>query len=52
MAFIEYTSEEYTEACAILLNMRDCSDSYEERKAINIALNVIDRINWKEVHHG
>lgn len=59
MAYVEYTAEEYTEACRLLLEMRDnCLKTYGENeysdpkkeqkaKALNIALDAIDRIDWK-----
>ena len=59
MAYKEYTAEEYTEACRLLLEMRDnCRKSYgkdeysdplkdQKAKALEIALDAIDRINWK-----
>lgn len=58
-AYIEHTAEEYTEACNLLLQMRDnCLKTYGENeysdplkeqkaKAINIALDAIDRVGWK-----
>ena len=59
MGYVEYTAEEYTEACMLLLEMRDnCLKTYGENeysdpkkeqkaKALNIALDAIDRIDWK-----
>lgn len=53
----EYSAEEYTKACRLLLEIRDdCLKSdgdndtkrKEKIKALNIALDAIDRIDW---HH-
>lgn len=57
--YIDYTAEEYTQACRLLLAMRDnCLRQYgpadyidpyrkQKAKALDIALDAIDRIGWK-----